>query len=820
MSTSDNPFLSINQQIAHLEKQGLIIRDKEDAYEKLQKHNYYTVINGYRYPFLQKDTDGRTAYLPGTTFDEIFALYSFDCKFRALLLEYILKIEHQLKSIVAHYFAQIHSEEAYPAYLDRKNFDIRKDGTLPPKKETNYTKFRKSLDDELSKQEKKNNRILMPFRKSIGDEITYDYTEIKPWVLVSFFSFGMLSYFYSCLNKKDQNAISRIFKLQPGELEDYLRTLNPYRNSCAHDEIIYRKPLLNPVIRKDRNNDKKEYRKVYVIILILKDLLDASAFMSFYAKLDDYLIELERNLQIIPIDNILKAMGMPADKAVRKNDLGPLERGNALSEEEFEKVLSRYILPTLPITTKLEAISPEDPLKSNKQSKLVYCSPKNEDSDTLYFAQAVDGPFSYYVKLRKDSVSQEQIAATGNHLAVLIDYIHIFWNLSNLTAYGRDKVSIAFPTLCEQAYELAICNLLCTKDTREQSVQLKQEHVEYKRHWNQPSREERKLLMAQYDAKQDAHNKDIALTGIAEKTLYGVLVQLETWAAKTYEGQKKAFGIIICTDQLSEKNTFDYIHFLKSDYSATINDGLYSAVELYTDGFFKEHLTIHNSTEEQIPSIPYPFNGFANLCTKSKIGILLTETGDILIINDQKLCYTKHNGNWLCNMSEKAIQEIDRELPGITTQQAEVIYQAVVDVSYSRGGACIGIVNEDDLPEKLNEMIKAGLLISTEPSEKLCALRNMVSVQTEQGIRQKSFFELDRALRRELLELDGAMVLSSSGYIHAIGTIIKLDGSGSDGGGRTAAAKQLSCYGLAIKVSQDGYVKLYRNQNAILEILT
>ena len=87
-------------------------------------------------------------------------------------------------------------------------------------------------------------------------------------------------------------------------------------------------------------------------------------------------------------------------------------------------------------------------------------------------------------------------------------------------------------------------------------------------------------------------------------------------------------------------------------------------------------------------------------------------------------------------------------------------------------------------------------------------------------LRQKSFFELDRALRRELLELDGAMVLSSSGDIHVIGTIIKLEGSGSDGGGRTAAAKQLSEYGLAIKVSQDGYVQIFKNREPILEIMT
>ena len=123
------------------------------------------------------------------------------------------------------------------------------------------------------------------------------------------------------------------------------------------------------------------------------------------------------------------------------------------------------------------------------------------------------------------------------------------------------------------------------------------------------------------------------------------------------------------------------------------------------------------------------------------------------------------------------------------------------------------------MPAALSEMIQAGILSTDEPSKKLLALKTMISFGAEPNVRQKSFYELDRALRRELLELDGAMVLSSGGKIHVIGTIIKLDASGSDGGGRTAAAKQLSQFGLAIKVSQDGYVQLFRNQKVILEIM-
>lgn len=198
--------------------------------------------------------------------------------------------------------------------------------------------------------------------------------------------------------------------------------------------------------------------------------------------------------------------------------------------------------------------------------------------------------------------------------------------------------------------------------------------------------------------------------------------------------------------------------------------------------------------------------------------MLLTNSGDILIINDKKLCYTRHNGAWLRSNSGPIIEQLKVELGEENLDFINTIYQTITDLSYSRGGACIGIVNNDILPEELQTMIEGGLLSVDILDEKRAAIRNLI--RHNDGVSLKSFYELDRHLRRELLELDGAMVFSKSGLIHVIGTIIKLDGSGSDGGGRTAAAMQLSRFGLAIKISQDGYVQLFKNEMKILEILT
>lgn len=801
------PFKTIDEQIVLLEKRGLDISDKDDVRKKLLHNNYYTVINGYKYPFLEheKCTKEIEKYKEGTTFNELFALYKFDCNLRALLFKYILHIEHQLKSVISHFFAKNHINEPYPNYLEIKNFDIPSESKISKNKLERYDELKIKISEELEHQRAKNNSMIKHYDDNYGN--------LPPWILVSIFSFGMLRTFFDCLSIKEQNEIARFFNLRPDELNTYLSALNIYRNACAHDERIYNLKLRNKVVRKDKDDTKKVYDRVYVVILILKDMLDAASFMEFYSKFNEYVGELETNLKTVKLETIFGAMGMPVEKSVRKSELGPLERGDALSHSEFKDVLEKYIIPMLPITTELKLVDIDDINAENRSCRLVELK-----NDTLYFAQSTNGIFTYSIELMNSTIAQLQIETIQEHLQTLIDYIHVFWNLGNLSVYGRDKVAIAFPTLCEQAYELTICNLMCKGKSKEAMEVFNQTYRNYQKMVGLQEEEKREELANVVWEKKDEVDKIIVQEDIAEKTLYGILTQIEAWANKTYEGQKKTFGIIICKNQMSNnRDSFNYIEFLKNDYSATINDGMYSAVEVYADGMFKEHLAIEHIDKQGLYSIPYPFSGFADLCTEDKIGVLLTISGDILIINDRKLCYTRHNGHWVQSMADKVIEQMKGELNLEDNESVEAIYQALVDVSYSRGGACMGIMVEDVLPQKLQEMVKMGLLCEDNEDNKLNAIKKMISSIDGE---QKNFFALDRPLRRELLELDGAMVLSSNGHIHVIGTIIRLDGSGSDGGGRTAAAKQLSEYGLAVKVSQDGYVHLYKNREVILKIMT
>ena len=81
----------------------------------------------------------------------------------------------------------------------------------------------------------------------------------------------------------------------------------------------------------------------------------------------------------------------------------------------------------------------------------------------------------------------------------------------------------------------------------------------------------------------------------------------------------------------------------------------------------------------------------------------------------------------------------------------------------------------------------------------------------------KTFDRLDRKLRSELLGLDGACIIGCNGEVQAFGAIIR-NKSGSLGGGRGAAARKLSEYGMAVKISTDGYIELYLDGNLVYSI--
>lgn len=232
---------------------------------------------------------------------------------------------------------------------------------------------------------------------------------------------------------------------------------------------------------------------------------------------------------------------------------------------------------------------------------------------------------------------------------------------------------------------------------------------------------------------------------------------------------------------------------------------------------------------------------FANIIQKyvsgSTVGIFLLVNGDIILSKNREIKFVKRNLKWLnfSYNSFKNVLTVFTRNNDISDDLIESIYASTLDVSFAHTGGIISIVKDINLiidgdepvlsecdhlnngissknveehfksrNKKYMEEGKKYLVVNKEEIEKRLLRRTLLTSL----IGGSSFIDLDRKLKCDLISLDGACILNEKGEICSVGAIIKND-SGSSGGGRGAASKKLSRYGMAIKISTDGYIELY-----------
>ncbi len=339
-----------------------------------------------------------------------------------------------------------------------------------------------------------------------------------------------------------------------------------------------------------------------------------------------------------------------------------------------------------------------------------------------------------------------------------------------------------------------------------------------------------------------------SLTNSSSKTLSALLTEMSYWSQRTYEGNQTALGFIVTNKKLGSK-TNQNLHiskFLQKDFSALISDGQTSFLEVSADGYVSNYINPSKNADNSLFA-PYKHLQLAMLCTGSKIGICLSEQGDVLVFKNKSLLFAKKGGVWVCFSHEEIVGKLS-EHAGEFEEVRKAIYISALDTSFNRCGGCIVHVNSGDSTnvlrhideadvlfkesydfiqqEKINQSFFAGLEEKTneipEFDQFLLEEKCLKTSVIKKLINGRKFQELDRKFRQELIAIDGAVVIDYDGKILAVGAIIKIE-AGSTGGGRLAAAKTLSNYGISIKISNDGSMqgfKMDRNKLRARPIFT
>jgi len=293
----NKPYKTINEQIKLLQSRGLIIDNS--AAKVLLAENYYSLINGYKDLFVSEEAPD--TYKDGTTFKQIYNLFLFDRSLRLFFLPWIIRIEANLKAIIAH-IASRKYKDVPEFYTEQTTYLCGSDAQNESTKRT---------IERLKYLRAQNYASFNHYRENVG--------YIPLWVLTNKMTFGDLSYFYANLKSLSlQNEIAKEYsnvvddadiqrkRITPDRMKQFLWLLTDFRNVCAHDERFY-----CHVSQKVRTLQPGA-ANVGALIKVMNRLLDQNSIEEFYGGFFALLGEFVSSRFISPDaqEKVIAAMGV------------------------------------------------------------------------------------------------------------------------------------------------------------------------------------------------------------------------------------------------------------------------------------------------------------------------------------------------------------------------------------------------------------------------------------------------------------------------------------------------------------------------------
>ena len=295
-------FKTIDEQLDILKSKGLTISDYDKAKEILLRENYF-FLNGYRSPLL---ISGSKRFIDGSTFEELYALFSFDRYFRNIIFKNLLIVENNYKSIFSYVLSKKYGYKEKD-YLNSENFDRNREKA-------------KQINDLIRKL-KRQIRI-NGYQHSATSHYINNYGYIPLWVGVKVLSFGLMGELYSILKQEDKDEIATYYNnIDSDSLGDYLSILSNYRNLCAHEDILYNHETQKAIgdtkyhtlLDIPKVDDEYIYGKhdIFALIIILKKMLTFDDFKLMMNEIDYEIEWLSSKLKSIDVQKVLFRMGFP-----------------------------------------------------------------------------------------------------------------------------------------------------------------------------------------------------------------------------------------------------------------------------------------------------------------------------------------------------------------------------------------------------------------------------------------------------------------------------------------------------------------------------
>lgn len=318
-SAYGKPFMSVPDQVALLVARGLSC-DEDACTAALESIGYYR-LSGYWYPYrVANQASGKplSQLTPGTTLDQVLALYRLDQQLKMLVLRGLELIEIELRARAGHAL----SARGPFAHLSPSHLDVRFTTRKSWQTESDYdTWLRKAREAET----RSSDDFVTHYKATYGGDLPI-------WMLTEVLDFGGIARLYGGLRATDRNSVAADLGVmhQAGggygdALKDWLRALNYVRNICAHHArlwnrnmtvqlkagLLHQHPYMQAtLIPAGLARTPRELTRVFgalsVIVLLLKNMADPAVAQRWQEELTELL-----NTHMPQAGRALSEMGFP-----------------------------------------------------------------------------------------------------------------------------------------------------------------------------------------------------------------------------------------------------------------------------------------------------------------------------------------------------------------------------------------------------------------------------------------------------------------------------------------------------------------------------
>lgn len=212
-----------------------LIADRETTIHLLDSIGYYR-LTGYLIPFRMPDNDN---YIPGSTLDAIWGIYTFDRHLRLMAMDALARIEIAVRALIVKHYTAWNNDPF--AYIQPSN--------LPKLTPNQHSALLSHIADSIHKA--KDDADIKHLLHKHG--IT-DYPPV--WIMMEHVPMGSVTFFYEGLPDDVQEAIADLLFVRPSVFIAFLMTLKNARNICAHHSRFWNRHMKARISKRLGSNTR------------------------------------------------------------------------------------------------------------------------------------------------------------------------------------------------------------------------------------------------------------------------------------------------------------------------------------------------------------------------------------------------------------------------------------------------------------------------------------------------------------------------------------------------------------------------------------